>query len=271
MFKKVIGILTAVIVTVSMLVGCSAEKPAKSIPAAPKVENSQPIKEQQEFKEGNNPFEEIEDESKMPQEIKDAIEKYKMQRGFFSYKSDGALYVLITAGEKNTGGYDIKVKSVKCIEGTTKIVVEETEPAKGAMVIMAITYPYTVIRTQGVTDTFDIQNTKGDQFIPLSNIAGSTQPVGDTPQASKPYLAKGSRLPVTYLGQIDNNSIEIQVAKDVAFRGNDKPIAARLSEQVKKYFDGNEEDNLKEGEQIFIDYVNNEHGQMVIMAIKKVE
>lgn len=49
--------------------------------------------------------------------------------------------VMIMAGMKNTGGFDIEIK--KIIETNDKITVfyEETDPPKDAMLIMALTYP----------------------------------------------------------------------------------------------------------------------------------
>lgn len=57
-----------------------------------------------------------------------------------------ANFILVNLGEKNNGGYGIKVESV--VEEADKIVVsiKETEPKSGSNVTMALTNPYAVIK-----------------------------------------------------------------------------------------------------------------------------
>lgn len=57
-----------------------------------------------------------------------------------------ANFVILNVGERISGGYSIKVKSV--VETTDKIVmtVEETEPKSGEMVTEVISYPYIIVK-----------------------------------------------------------------------------------------------------------------------------
>ncbi|AKI97782.1 protease complex subunit PrcB family protein [Kosmotoga pacifica] len=61
-------------------------------------------------------------------------------------KPSGALYLVISAGERSTGGYSLEVKKLKRFG--EKIVVEATltTPSKGAFVTQVITFPSIVIR-----------------------------------------------------------------------------------------------------------------------------
>lgn len=72
--------------------------------------------------------------------------------------------VLISLGERPTGGYAVTVRSVEDVEGVTRVVVEEKAPGPGQMVTQAITHPYTIIRVENVPAQFQVVNTKGERF-----------------------------------------------------------------------------------------------------------
>lgn len=55
-------------------------------------------------------------------------------------------YVILNMGEKNTGGYSIGVDKVEETDKNIIITVKENAPAKDAMVMQVITYPYTVVK-----------------------------------------------------------------------------------------------------------------------------
>lgn len=58
-------------------------------------------------------------------------------------------YVLITLGEKNSGGYDIHVTDVKQYYNKIVVHYDVTEPDKGTPVINAFTYPFELIALSG--------------------------------------------------------------------------------------------------------------------------
>lgn len=68
-----------------------------------------------------------------------------------------------------------------------------------------------------------------------------------------------------YLGQIDNNSIEIQITEG---EGEPQIRAFQLSEEIKENF---ADYNLKPGEQISFDYETPELGNPIITEIEKKE
>jgi hypothetical protein len=56
------------------------------------------------------------------------------------------------------------VVSVEDNEGKTNVIVKETAPNKGDMVITVITYPYTIVTMKGVTNNFNVVNEDGEYF-----------------------------------------------------------------------------------------------------------
>jgi hypothetical protein len=73
-------------------------------------------------------------------------------------------YYIICMGEKNTGGYSLKLKEVNKIDGKTEIIVEETSPGKEDIVTMAFTYPTLVVEFPNSQDNIVIKNTKDEVF-----------------------------------------------------------------------------------------------------------
>jgi hypothetical protein len=131
--KKVISVLI-----VFVLISCGAKKTADS---GSKVLYE--VLTEQSDGGGNIKFFEILTE---PNEIKmlesDPLLKDKMKNDDISNSN----YVILNMGEKNTGGYSIKVEKVEETDKNIIITVKEVNPAADAMTIQVITYPYTVVK-----------------------------------------------------------------------------------------------------------------------------
>lgn len=131
--KKVISVLI-----VFVLISCGAKKTADS---GSKVLYE--VLTEQSDGGGNIKFFEILTE---PNEIKmlesDPLLKDKMKHDDISNSN----YVILNMGEKNTGGYSIKVEKVEETDKNIIITVKEVNPAADAMTIQVITYPYTVVK-----------------------------------------------------------------------------------------------------------------------------
>lgn len=54
---------------------------------------------------------------------------------------DGALYLMVSGGQRNSGGYAVEIKSVEMKEGTLYVSAVLHSPQPGQMVTQAITYP----------------------------------------------------------------------------------------------------------------------------------
>lgn len=111
--------------------------------------------------QGNVNFEAL-DRSAAPNELNKLIDAKKEKQGFLYYedKYSGYVYVAILRGEKNTLGYEVYVKSVTNINGATDIQIIEINPAKES--VKAINYPYTIIRSKGITTNIIVKNSNGE-------------------------------------------------------------------------------------------------------------
>lgn len=106
-------------------------------------------------------FEEVSTD-KLPPNMSNSINVLKSNRGYLMYSHEGDNYIVVFSGKRNTGGYSIKVISIKDNEGKTNIVVEEKTPQQGDMVTQVITYPYTVIKVKGINSNFILKTTKDE-------------------------------------------------------------------------------------------------------------
>src|SRR5688572_24959781 len=130
--KKVISILA-----VFVLISCGAKKTSESNSTLYEI-----LTEQTDGG-GNIKFFEILTE---PNEIlmlqNDPFLKDKMKQDDINNSN----YVILNMGEKNTGGYSIGVEKVEETDKNIIITVKENAPAKDAMLMQVITYPYTVVK-----------------------------------------------------------------------------------------------------------------------------
>jgi len=68
-------------------------------------------------------------------------------RGFKILKQEKNLfYVLVSAGEKSTGGYSLNLEDITFKDSTVTIKIKETSPARGKPVTQAFSYPQLVLK-----------------------------------------------------------------------------------------------------------------------------
>lgn len=73
-------------------------------------------------------------------------------------------YIIINSGERNTGGYDIKVVDIGVQDGEVIITVEETSPSSNDIVTQVITYPSCTVEFDKLPENFRVINTMGEEF-----------------------------------------------------------------------------------------------------------
>ncbi len=78
-------------------------------------------------------------------------------------------YYIICMGEKNTGGYSLKIKKVNRDNNKTEIIVEEIEPGKNETVTMAFTTPTIVVEFPEYQENIVIKNTNNEEFTYLND------------------------------------------------------------------------------------------------------
>lgn len=91
-------------------------------------------------------------EEEMSPDIVQWVERSKQTRAVLLKESDDHLYILLTLGEKASGGYEVDVKEIKQYHDGLTIIAEETEPQKGMLVTGAMTYPYQLVK---ISNTYE--------------------------------------------------------------------------------------------------------------------
>ena len=94
------------------------------------------------------------------------------QRGYYvdtKNEPNAPYQYIICMGEKNTGGYSLKIKEVNKIGKKVEVIVEEIEPGKDQVVTEAFTYPTLIIEFPEYQEKITIKNTKGLEFKELKN------------------------------------------------------------------------------------------------------
>lgn len=225
--KRFVVILTIILLFFSTLIGCQEQN---------KDNNGNKNKNSIEY-------EVIKDMDTLPPNIPLFIESMKKEKGFtnIEFINKDLNVLVVTSGEKPTGGYGINVGSIAEEEGQVlKIIVNERVPEEGSVVTEALTYPYVVIKIPEKYDSFKVENKEGEEFkyIAINRVNISEEGV--------------------YLGQLDNNSIEIEINGDAR--------TFILTEETK-----DDIDNLKENSEVKFTYYLNEKNQLVLNEINKKE
>ncbi len=78
----------------------------------------------------------------LPAEVQSWIEKSRNDFASQTFTHENILYLLVTYGEKPTGGYDAEIVDITETDGRLLVNVLFTEPAEDEMVIQVLTYPY---------------------------------------------------------------------------------------------------------------------------------
>lgn len=185
-------------------------------------------------------FEVINNADNLPDHLSHMIEAAKKDKGYIVYPEEGYSYVAVFMGEKSTAGYSVDIESAEDIEGSILIKVVENSPGEGEVVAQVISYPFAVIKVDSDIQSFIIQSFNAEN--PDAEAYGEIEMIKE---------ADG-----VLTGQIDGNSIEIKV--DGEFR------AFRLDEQMKQRID-----SFEDGSNVRIVYYENEHGQLILMELKK--
>ncbi|SET06014.1 PrcB C-terminal [Natronincola peptidivorans] len=91
------------------------------------------------------------EESQIPQKINEILPRYKMLERALAAKVDDEIYVIVTRGEKLTGGYQVEIERILLIkeDKEERIVVHALfkDPKPDDLVPQVITYPYVVAKT----------------------------------------------------------------------------------------------------------------------------
>jgi hypothetical protein len=238
--KLIISALTMLLIGSMVFAGCA--KKEEPIVGEEPMDDEEPIGEE---KPGNGiAVNEIEFEiigfDALNGELQNEVDQLKLERGYNYWESDGGYILLIASGLKATGGFGIEVLLVEDNEGKTNVSVSETSPDPDAMVTQAIEYPFVLIQFKGTTDDFSIVNQDGEAF-----------------DRKEVDLSAQETVEGIYVGQIDNNSIEVTVGEDfMVFRN---------------YIMGELISGIESGDAVKVTYQLTEEGQYQLIRIEALE
>ncbi|AKL96754.1 hypothetical protein CACET_c33100 [Clostridium aceticum] len=94
---------------------------------------------------------EVLEHSQVPEKIQDILPRYKMLERALAAKVDEQIYVIVTRGEKLTGGYQVDIMKIQLVKekSEAKMVVHAIfrDPGTDELVPQVISYPYVVVKT----------------------------------------------------------------------------------------------------------------------------
>ncbi len=94
---------------------------------------------------------EVVDTNETPEKLEQIIPRYKMLERALATKVEESVYVIVTRGEKLTGGYTVDIEEVTLVkeQDEDKLVVYAVfkDPKPEELVPQVISYPYVVLKT----------------------------------------------------------------------------------------------------------------------------
>jgi hypothetical protein len=91
------------------------------------------------------------EKNQVPDKIQEILPRYKMLERALAAKVEDQIYVIVTRGEKLTGGYSVDIERMQLAKENeeSKLVVYAVfkDPKPDELVTQAITYPYIVAKT----------------------------------------------------------------------------------------------------------------------------
>jgi hypothetical protein len=247
--KAVIIFLVALIALILILPGCGpGETPEGETPETGNPETKIPEVETPDEEEPLE-YEIVGDLNLLPEKVRRAVEELKAERGYFvfsepEFNTGDDVFLLISSGEKATGGYRVVLDTLNASKSNLKVNVEETEPKERNAVIQVLTYPLLVIKLNGTPENYTVQNTENEIFEELV--------YSDENGGSKQLERKTG----IYSGQIDSNFVEIKI--------DGQAKAFMLPQGLSGILTG-----LSSGDKVNLCYYENEYGQLIIEEIAK--
>ncbi|WP_425447107.1 protease complex subunit PrcB family protein [Dethiothermospora halolimnae] len=91
------------------------------------------------------------DKNDIPKKLKEALPNYLQQERALACRMNEDIYVVVTRGEKNTGGYSVTIDKIEKVSKDDDfgliVYAKYKDPKPDEVVPQVITYPYTVVKT----------------------------------------------------------------------------------------------------------------------------
>jgi len=185
-------------------------------------------------------------------------------------------YKYVDGKLENGAGLSIPLVLIMSTDGNNKYtVVEYKAPKDGQQYVASIKemfpkeYHEKILTRTNSAELEEIARQKAQNYFISGSKTGSDSIGKETSSpanTSKPTIRDGDiqKGTGTYTGQIDSNSIEMNLLKSA---GESEAAAFRISDGVRASF---EKLNLKKGDSVEFEYTTNGYGQNVLMSIKKI-
>ncbi len=185
--------------------------------------------------------------------VKDWYHENKVAYGYYTLDNgENEKYLLVSAGKKNAGGYSLKVNSIEQTNQQITFKIDIIEPSTDKMVIQDSTYPNMIIK---VTGNKSIEVKAQLTFEESESI--------DSPKSKFDY----NNIEGYYIGQIDNNFIEVRLDNDSIFKKGENIeenfIALMLSEEAR-----NSIETLESEENITFSCYKDKNATWIVKNIK---
>ncbi|HKL43169.1 MAG TPA: protease complex subunit PrcB family protein [Clostridia bacterium] len=196
---------------------------------------------------------EIIEEEGLEEGAKEWYEENKDNYGYYTHViGEKEKYLLVSAGEKRTGGYSLEIKGVNELNQMITFNIDLNEPSTDDMVTQALTYPNLLIKITA-NETFEV-----DAILNFDADQSSKKENGNM---------KYEKVEGTYVGQIDNNFIEVDLSNNPEFRERVNMeqdfLSLMVLEETKE-----EIEVLKSGNPIIFDCYQNDDNTWIIVNIK---
>lgn len=102
----------------------------------------------------------------LPADVRRWVEEHQSEVGIFRRTSGKATYILVSWGERRTGGYSVKVEDVRAVgDGALVLAVELTDPRPGEEASQAVTHPHAVVSVTPAADYELLPVFRGTHFL----------------------------------------------------------------------------------------------------------
>lgn len=233
MYKR-IGVLALVVFIALFAAGCNSEE---ETPQKPEIQMGE--LEYETVDRNSDVFADL----YADEDFRSWYEDNSKKEGISSFEMGEDLYILLSAGEKNTGGYSIDNIVISGKEGEIQVEANLNVPSGDSFLTQNINYPQVLLR------------------IPLDERPLNFAGFNEVEYKVEQELLQGTG---TYVGQIDSNSVEIEIS---GVPEEEAAKAFRLDESIKEDFE--EKHGLQTGDKVSFTYLVDEYQRNVLKEIKK--
>ena len=198
-------------------------------------------------------YEVIEEDALENEAAKEWYEENRENYGSYTHAiSEDEKYLLVSAGERRTGGYSLEIEGVNELSQMITLNIKLNEPSSDDMVTQALTYPNMLVKITA-NESFEVDpilNFDAEAAVESENEAMGYEGVEGI-----------------YVGQIDNNFIEVDLSNNPEFRERanieEEFLSLMVLEETKE-----EIEVLESGNPIIFDCYQNEDDTWIIENIK---